>query len=66
VGYVKPEKEIYKIALERFRVTAQESVFIDDKQSLLDPAEQIGFKTILAKSPEQIIRDVRAVCLSSL
>jgi len=61
VGYVKPEKEIYKISLERLNVTAQESVFIDDKQSLLDPAEQIGFKTILAQNPEQIIRDVRAL-----
>lgn len=61
VGYVKPEKEIYKIALDRFNVTAQESVFIDDKQSLLDPANQLGFKTILAQDPGQIIRDVRAL-----
>lgn len=61
VGYVKPQKEIYEIALDRFSVTAQESVFIDDKQSLLDPANQMGFKTILAQNPGQIIRDVRAL-----
>ena len=59
VGYVKPEKEIYEIALKRFNVTANESIFIDDKQSCLDPAIRMGFKTILAQSPEQIIRDVR-------
>lgn len=62
VGYVKPEKEIYEIALNRFGVTAQECVFIDDKQYCLDPAAQMGFKTILAKNPEQIIRDINA-CL---
>jgi putative hydrolase of the HAD superfamily len=60
VGYVKPEKEIYQIALDRFGVTAQESIFIDDKQYCLDPAAEIGLKTILAQNPEQIIRDVRA------
>lgn len=60
VGYVKPEKEIYKIALDCFGVTAQESIFIDDKQSLLDPANEMGFKTILAQSPGQIIRDVQS------
>lgn len=62
VGFVKPEEEIYKIALDRFGVTAEESIFIDDKQYCLDPAERMGFKTILATSPEQIIRDVKT-CL---
>lgn len=59
VGYVKPEKEIYQIALERFGVTPQESIFIDDKQYCLDPAKAMGFKTILATSPEQIMRELR-------
>ena len=59
VGYVKPEEEIYRIALDRFGATAQESIFIDDKQYCLDPAADMGFKTILAQSPEQIIRDLQ-------
>lgn len=63
VGYVKPEKEIYEIALKSFNVTASESIFIDDKQYCLDPADIMGFKTILAQNPEQIIRDVRS-CLA--
>ena len=60
VGYIKPEKEIYRIALDRFGAIAQESIFIDDKQSMLDPATEMGFKTILARSPGQIMHDVRA------
>lgn len=59
VGYVKPEKEIYEIALERFGAAPHESIFIDDKQYCLDPATEMGFKTILAQSPEQIIQGVR-------
>lgn len=60
VGYVKPEKAIYEIALERFGTTAQEAIFVDDKQDLLDPARDMGFTTILAQNPAQIIRDVQA------
>lgn len=60
VGYVKPEKEIYEIALRRFNITPQESIFIDDKQYCLNPAEAMGFKTIFATSPEQIMLDVKS------
>jgi putative hydrolase of the HAD superfamily len=59
VGYVKPQKEIYTIALERLGTTPEQSIFIDDKQNCLDPARQMGVKTILAENPEQIVQDVR-------
>lgn len=60
-GFAKPDIEIYKIALERLNAVASESVFIDDKQSNLIPAETLGFKTILAENPEQIIRDIKKI-----
>ncbi len=60
VGCVKPEEEIYKVALSRFNVSSTESIFVDDKQYCLEPAEQLSFKTILAQNPNQIIQDVRA------
>ena len=63
VGHAKPEQEIYIEALNRFGVTAKESIFIDDKQMCLDPAAEIGFKTILARSPDQIVQDVRSIIL---
>lgn len=59
VGYAKPDREIYELALERMGATASESLFIDDKQIYLDPATELGFATILAQSPEQIVRDIR-------
>lgn len=56
VGYGKPEKEIYEIALERLNATPNESLFIDDKQVFLDPATALGMHTILATDPDQLIR----------
>lgn len=60
VGCAKPQREIYQIALERLHTTAARSLFVDDKQKNLDPAIVMGFKTVLASNPAQIIRDVSA------
>lgn len=59
VGSAKPDKEIYELALKELGTTAEQSIFIDDKQRNLDPADEMGFTTILAESPEQIIRDLK-------
>jgi epoxide hydrolase-like predicted phosphatase len=58
VGLVKPEMEIYSLALERLGARPEESIFIDDKQSNLEPANALGVTTVLAVSAEQIIHDV--------
>lgn len=58
VGVAKPQDEIYQYALNQLNTTAQQSVFIDDRQNNLDPAVRMGFTTILARSPDQIITDV--------
>lgn len=59
VGLAKPEKEIYDLALKRLNTTPDKSIFIDDKQKNLDPAIAMGFHTILAEKPAQIISDLR-------
>lgn len=58
VGYAKPEPEIYNLALETLNTTAAKSIFIDDKELNLVPARELGFTTILAKNPDQIITDI--------
>jgi len=58
LGFAKPQPEIYQIALDQLHATAGQSLFIDDKQKNLDPAAAMGFKTILAENPAQIIADV--------
>lgn len=59
VGYAKPQLEIYDIALKTAGTSAERSVFIDDKQINLTPAAEMGFSTILAMNPTQIIQDTR-------
>lgn len=61
VGYAKPQKEIYSLALEQLGTTARQSIFIDDKQAYLDPATDIGMTTILAQNPDQIIKDLYSI-----
>lgn len=58
VGFAKPQSEIYTLALDKMNTTADRSLFIDDKQRNIEPAAQMGFETILARNPEQIIRDI--------
>lgn len=54
VGVRKPNPEIYRYALDKAGVKPAETVFVDDKQSALDPAKEMGIITILFESPEQL------------
>jgi len=60
VGYAKPDKEIYDIALKKFNgLKPEEVVFVDDRERFLVPARALGMHAILAVDAEQIIRDMR-------
>jgi epoxide hydrolase-like predicted phosphatase len=53
-GIAKPKRKAYEITLERLGTPAARTVFIDDRASLIEGAEQVGIKTILFKSIGQI------------
>jgi len=57
-GAVKPEQKIYEILLNRLEVDASEAVFIDDIQEFINGAQNIGMKTILFESPEQVRKEL--------
>lgn len=42
---MKPNKEIYKILLDKYNLVASECLFIDDKQNNIDAANDLGFIT---------------------
>lgn len=44
VGYIKPEPEIYQIAIERFDLDPAETIFIDDLKVNIDAARARGFQ----------------------
>jgi len=54
VGVRKPNPRIYKLALEKVDAEPSEVVFIDDKASALEPARELGMKTILFEDAETV------------
>ena len=58
-GYVKPEKEIYEIALNKLGVRPEEAIFIDDKEAHIKGAKKLGISTILFTSAENLIKELQ-------
>jgi 2-haloacid dehalogenase len=54
VRITKPDPRIYTVLLERIGRPAAACLFIDDSEANVAAAQQLGFKTILFKSPEQL------------
>jgi len=65
VGYVKPEEKFYKDIIKKLQAEPEYCIYIDDKDKYLEPAKELGMKTILFKSAKQLERDLTAlsVCL---
>lgn len=57
----KPDEEIYRLLLERFPITPENAVYIDDKEENLLPAEKLGMKTILFTAPEALRSSLQAL-----
>jgi putative hydrolase of the HAD superfamily len=55
---LKPQKTIYKRAVERLRVKPQEVVFIDNNPEFIDGAKQAGLNAILFEDIEQLKKDL--------
>ncbi len=54
VGHVKPDPEIFQILLERIGRPVNECLFIDDALPNIEQAQNLGFATVLFRSPEQL------------
>ena len=61
VGKRKPEEEVFRYTLEKLGVSAEEAVFVDDKEENIAAARRLGLKTVLARSPEQVVREVSQI-----
>jgi putative hydrolase of the HAD superfamily len=55
VGMRKPERDIYRLALETTQIPAEECCFIDDRPLNLECAAVLGMHTIQMQSLEQLI-----------
>ena len=48
---VKPDLEIYKLAISRFNLTPEQTLFIDDRIENIEAAQSLGFQTIHLTDP---------------
>ena len=55
---VKPDKEIYLLAIKKFKLNPNQTVFIDDKIENINTAKNLGFKTIHLSNPELIFDEL--------
>ena len=53
-GTIKPERQIFEIALAKLGCTPEQSVFIDDYQEFIEAAKEYGLHAILFESIEKI------------
>lgn len=63
VGLLKPELEIYRLALKQFGVEAAATVFIDDKLENVEGAKKAGLQAIHFKSTEDFLEQMGALGL---
>jgi epoxide hydrolase-like predicted phosphatase len=60
VGCKKPDAKIFEIALEKLPgLKPNEVVFLDDREPAVATASELGFRTILVKDHQAVIREVR-------
>lgn len=59
IGIAKPDPKIYEILLEKIGLPAEECVFIDDRESDIKQAKEMGFKSVLFKDAEQLENDLK-------
>jgi epoxide hydrolase-like predicted phosphatase len=58
VGMVKPDPCIFRLALERLGVKAEEAVFVDDVSSNVDGARAVGLQAIQFQTAQQVRLDL--------
>ena len=63
VGSIKPEPEIFDLALRRIGRPAYECVFIDDALANIEQARKMGFATIHFQSPKQLEKELHRLQL---
>lgn len=64
VGWMKPDPQIYQIALEKAKAEAGECVFIDDLEENIEVAAKIGIHTILFTPQTNLDAELRQLNLS--
>jgi len=65
VGLRKPERDIYRLALEITQIPAAECCFIDDRSLNLEIAAKLGMQTIEMQTVDQLRSDLKKIGVSA-
>lgn len=60
-GVAKPDPRAYQLVVDRLSVPASECIFIDDRESHLPPAQELGMTTILFTDPQQLRDELKSL-----
>lgn len=63
MGVAKPSKEAYLHVLNDLGIRPEETLFIDNLERNITPAEELGIKCILFKSAEQFRKELKEINL---
>ena len=64
VGFIKPQKEIFEIALKELNVEAREVLFVDDRESNTSAGEKLGFTALVFTTTGQLKKDLHKLELT--
>lgn len=64
VGFRKPERDIYRLALETTQIPAEQCCFIDDRALNLECAAKLGMKTIEMQGVEKLRGDLEKLSVT--
>ncbi|MGV8026260.1 MAG: HAD-IA family hydrolase [Anaerolineaceae bacterium] len=65
VGMVKPDEQIYHIALSRLNVLPQEAIFVDDRIENIEGAARVGMHALHFQNNEQTISEINQLVMES-
>jgi putative hydrolase of the HAD superfamily len=63
VGYRKPDREIWRLALDLAQATPEESIYLDDRKMFVDIAAAMGFTAVHHVSLEETSKQLRELGL---
>lgn len=64
VGMRKPDKKIYRLALDLIQKAPNECCFIDDRPVNIEGADKVGMRTVLMRDVAQLKKDLQALGVS--
>lgn len=59
----KPDVRIYQAAIKKAAAQPSEILFVDNLEENIKAAQMAGMKTVLAKSSDQVIKDIKKILL---